>query len=503
MRKKMSQKLLSAVLAAGMIVGLAACGNDGAGATTTTTDTTGTDTTTTDVTDTTDVAEVEVEDEDVNPYTVITDDAGNPIDLGGMEILIRDWWSTPVDEWTEPEINTEYQEEVAEYHKWLTETYNFTVKQVGISDWASTPQDFVDYSSSGGDENNYVFTVYDCAAITSAVNTGLAYDLNTIDCLDLSRVKYQTNHVAENYTYGDSIYAMYAGASEPRCGMYFNKKVLEDAGIDPDSIYDMQANGTWTWEAWEDLLAHVQRDTNNDGELDVFGMCANESVMTEQAVYSNGSEFVGRDADGKYVLKLQDDATIQALEWCVNIYNVYDDHDEPDANWDYYMNEFKSGVVAFFPEHAYAASGTKNILSDVTDFEIGFVFFPKGPNAKNDTYVNCWTNNPCMIPACYDEERAAKIAFAYDLWTDTPAGYDEDYLDLSNYRAGTFDARALEETIPAMAKAEHGMLTYHGMIPDLQFGPEFSWSINVGATVSEVVEGAASVWQAYIDAANK
>ena len=30
---------------------------------------------------------------DEEDYTVITDENGDPIDLGGMDIVIRDWWS--------------------------------------------------------------------------------------------------------------------------------------------------------------------------------------------------------------------------------------------------------------------------------------------------------------------------------------------------------------------------------------------------------------------------
>ena len=50
-----------------------------------------------------------------------------------------------------------------------------------------------------------------------------------------------------------------------------NKTVLKDAGIDPETIYDMQLNGEWTWDAWVDIMKEVQRDTDNDGQNDVFG----------------------------------------------------------------------------------------------------------------------------------------------------------------------------------------------------------------------------------------
>ena len=47
-------------------------------------------------------------------YTVITDENGDPIDLGGMEIVIRNWWSPD-----EPAAPTnDYEEEREYYREW-------------------------------------------------------------------------------------------------------------------------------------------------------------------------------------------------------------------------------------------------------------------------------------------------------------------------------------------------------------------------------------------------
>ena len=174
-------------------------------------------------------AEEEASDE-YDPYQVITDADGNPIDLGGMDIIIRNWGSGDP---TEPQ--NEYEEALKDYRDWIQETYNFTIKEQAISDWGSTPTDFVDYATTGGDEN-YVFILRDDPAITSAMANGLMYDLSTLDCLDFNDVKFQRNLLHKQYSKGDSIYAMFAGYSEARTGVYFNKRILSDAGIDPESL---------------------------------------------------------------------------------------------------------------------------------------------------------------------------------------------------------------------------------------------------------------------------
>ena len=425
-------------------------------------------------------------------YTVITDENGDPVDLGGMEIIIRNWWSP--EEAAEP--TNDYEEARDEWREWAQETYNFSIRELAISDWTSTPADFVDYATTGGDEN-YIWVLRDDPAITSALSSGLMYDLSTLDCLDFSKPKFQRNKLHEQYSKGDAIYAMYAGYSEPRTGVYFNKRLLNDAGIDPETIYDMQADGTWTWEAFEDVMSKVQRDIDNDGVIDVYGMTLNEGNMTTAAVFSNGGSYIGKNEDG-YYYNLEAPETLEALEWTVDMFNKYDLPDPEGAEWDYYKEAFINGMAAFMPEDEYAGT-PGNFLQDMED-EVGFVMFPKGP--KKDDYINVWSNNPVAIPACYDEEKAWKLAFAYDLFTEQPAGY-EDYQDLSAARSGIFDLRAVDETIVMMMDEDHGTIAYHGLIPGLNLGEDFVWNIAPGAVVSEQVEAIRETWKSYVDEANQ
>ncbi len=490
MKKQLANKAIAVATITAMSAGLVACNNSGdagnndqapAG------DSTGTQEQASN-----DATDAPAEEE--GPQ-VITDENGNPIDLGGMEIVVRDWWSP--EEPAEP--SNDYEESLDEYREWIQETYNFKIKQVAISDWGTTPQDFVDYVTTGGDDVNYVFIVRGDAAIVSAMSNGLMYDLATLDCLDFTQDKYMKNLIHEQYAKGDSIYAMSAGIAEPRTGVYFNKRLLTEAGIDPESVYDMQADGTWTWDKFEELMAKCQRDTDNDGIDDVYGLTLNEGVMTTAAVFSNGGSYVGKDADGLYTYNLEAPETQEALEWAVDMYNKFDNHDPEGAEWDYYKEEFVQGHAAFMVEDEYAGT-PGNFLADMED-EVGFVMFPKGP--KMDTYVNVWSNNPACIPGCYDADRAWKIAFAYNLYTEAPEGYEDYNGFLSTARQGVFDERAIDETITMMSESEHGTVAYHDMIPNLKLGEELVWSIGPNADVAALTEAIADTWKAYIDEANK
>ena len=518
MKRALTKKVTAAITLAAMTMSAVGCGatSNGGDATTATSTEATEDTTATETTDeaasTEDAADADADAETADAedagdteeaesseggdlYEVKTDADGNPIDLGGMEIIIRDWWSGDP---TEPA--NDYEEAQQEYRDWAQETYNFTIKQQAISDWGSTPADFVDYATTGGDEN-YIWILRDDPAITSAISSGLMYDLSTLDCLDFSKDKFQRNLLHEQYGKDGHIYAMYAGYSEPRTGVYFNKRLLTEAGIDPESIYDMQADGTWTWDAFEDLLSKVQRDTDNDGVIDVYGMTLNEGVMTTEAIFANGGDIVGKDASGKYTYDLESPETLEALEWTVKIFSNYDaEKANPEgAEWDYYKEQFLNGQAAFLVEDEYAGC-PGNFLEDMTD-EVGFVMFPKGPKGKN--YINVWTNNPVAIPACYDADKAWKLAFAWDLWTNQPEGYEDFNGNISTARNGIFDTRAVDETITMMTQPEYGTIAYHGMIPNMSIGSDFIWNITPDCVVSEQVEAIADTWKAYIDEANK
>lgn len=487
MKSKMFKKLMAASLATVMSVGLLACGGEKAPEATATP-------APQDSNNTTPSDPATTPDDPVESSTALIDPAtGKPYDLGGMEIIVRDWWSNP-----DQEPANEFQQAKADYIDEIEATYNFTITQMAISDWGSAPADFVDYVTTGGDDQNYVFILREDPATTSAMAQGLMYDLSTLDCLDFSEAKFQSNKLHQQFSTGDKIHCMYMGYSEPRTGMYFNKRLLREAGIDPESIYDMQADGTWTWDAWTDMMAKVQRDIDSDGVIDVYGFDANYGVPVSAAVYSNGSEYVGME-NGKYVYKFEDPATVEALNWMVDCFKNYVLVRPADAQWDYYKQGFQNGECAFMPEDAYCGNegGWLKEMTDAQNGDVGFVMFPKGP--QGDDYTNCWSNNPCAIPGCYDADRAWKIAFAYNLYTDDVPGY-ENYVDFSQYRNGIFDFRAIDETLTMMISK--GMVTYHGLIPSLDMGEPFLWKFNGGTDVTAVLEGIRVPYNEYIDAAN-
>lgn len=428
-------------------------------------------------------------------YTILRDENGNVYDLGGMEIVLRDWWTNPDQV---EENKSAYDEAREEYLEWIQTTYNFTFVQKAISDWGSTPEDFANYVIGGGSDENFLFILRAGAEFVSAMNNNLMYDLTTLDCLDFSEYKWR-NRTHEMASVGNAVYGMSGEYPEAKGGMYFHKAVLESAGISAQDIYDLQENMQWTWDKFAEICEKVHADTDNDGVVDRYAMANFSACWYPEAVFSNGGHFIARDAEGNLYNDLESETTLEALNWALDMWDKYDGHSyyPEDATWDYWLTAFKEGKAAFMADEAYRAGQMREEDGMVGEF--GFVCFPMGP--KMTDYANVWSNNPVCIPSCYDKDKAWKLAFAYNLWTEPVPGFDEDAAFKYNYYKSFRDTESVDLTIARLET--NGYLTYHGFVPGIDLGPDLYWAINKDNTPAQQAETIRPVWASFLEELKK
>lgn len=424
-----------------------------------------------------------------SPYpgvSILRDAKGKVFNLGGMEIIIADWWSpTEV-----PEPTNAQEEATAEYRAWIQSTYNFTIKQVGVTSWGSSPEFFTNFATNGGPEN-YVYIIRQ-SAIAAPMKNGLFYNLATLKSINLNDDKW-VDTITKLTTVGDKIYGMRAEDPEPKMGLYFNKRMLQEAGINPESLYDMQAKGTWTWAEFEKICAKVTRDTNNDGVNDVYALTSFSKNFFNTVVASNGGTFIGRDANSKFFNATKSDAFLEAMNWGSNIIRKYELPAPEGASWNYSFASFRNGEAAMQVAAVYEAG---NIQAMTDDY--GFVCFPKGPKMKD--YVNVWDDNVYVIPACYEPERAEKIAFAYNLYTEPTPGWDGEDDWKIFYENRYRDSRAIDDTIAILRK--NGVVWYETLVPAIDTGDIIYQVYGGWATPAEKIEEVATKWQPFLDEAN-
>ena len=413
-------------------------------------------------------------------------------DLEGMKIIVADWWSNSNGlQSVEPQNERDAADK--NFRKFLMEEYNMDIDQYGIDDWGTHPETVANFCTTGGEEN-YVF-VADSRSISAGLKAGLFYDLNKIKSVDWNAAKWDKT-INAKMTKGNSLYGVRHLAPEPRYGLFYNKRLLKEAGIDPEKPYDLQKAGEWTWDAWEEMLKATTRDLDNDGIPDTYGMAHNTSYICHMAVESNEGKLIVKDANGNYVLNFLDDKCVEAMNWINQMGVLYQKPQPEGSNWDWFMSAFVNGEIAFCCEQQYMMSNWAN-----NPDEWGFVNFPYGPSNASKINYTMHDDWVFVIPGCYDDARAEKIAQAFDLWSDDTPGYDDPDAWKESYYSLAKDTRAVDETLQMQRDNPNAII--HGMISGLEWGNVF-WGIYPwGGSYVEACEAQKASFQGLIDEQNR
>ena len=411
------------------------------------------------------------------------------LDFGGQTVYIYDWWSSG-ERVAEPDADLA---KTYAYRDWLEETYNVKLVEIALSDWAGNPTELANMVMNG--DNSKLCIIAIAADFTGAP---LANDLFMPWTIDLSADKWNDAAIS-SMTKGGKVYGVQTGANEPRHMLYFNKRVLSEAGIDPETIYDMQADGTWTWDKLVELMDQVQRDIDNDGVIDIWGMTGNNDDLTLECVFSNGGTFFDFNDEGKLVITANSQNTLDGLQMRKDIHDTYCPPTPEGASWDWYKDFWKQGTTAFRVGSTWEGFNDNAEMADMAD-EWGAVMFPKGPAAEDYCYYVI--PNVYGIPNVYDEATSLKIQQIYDLYTNPTPGVDDEDAWIGNKYNYT-DERAVDETYAMMREgyATDNKTFLLGSVNDV-LGPSLMWGPIDSMTPAEAVEAATPVWQDLCDIYN-
>ena len=480
--QKIAKRALSVMLVLALSISmLTACGkkvdDSNAPATTPGETTTNTDTSSNDT-------------EEATPTEVAEEE---PIDLGGMEIIVGDWWSPQ----ETPEPRNQKEEDTLAYRNEVMKKYNFTIKQVGITDWGGM-QELFTTSVMADDPAAQVFLL-GWGWIAQPMANGLLYDLSTLKSFDFTEDKW-IKYIIDLMTFGGSVYGMASGTPEPKLGVFWNKRLFKEAGLDPDLPYDLQANGEWTLEKYEELCKLLTRDTNNDGTIDTYAQASFSVDYLRGALTIFNAKFIGKEENDKFFNATADPNFLAGAQWGISLIQKGYEMPAPEgSNWDWFIAAFHDAKVAMTWAEQYKC-GTWEDMAD----DWGFVLPPrKDANTPHTIYFN---DNIAVIPSCYDAETAEKIAFAYNLFTNPTPGYEDDKDSWKDsYYTRFRDERAVDETLALMFSKD--VLICNDVQPFVygtDTGPDFYWdTYALAKTPAEKIEELTTKWETLIADANK
>ena len=422
------------------------------------------------------------------------------LDFGGKTVYIYDWWSNDdVDHSTRVADPDEDTVLLYEYRDWLEATYNVKIVNTAWDKggWQESPQELANMANAG-QADELCLIVIDPNFAGGPLANGLLEPW----VIDMDGEQWLTS-VSDLMTKDGKIYGVFAGFQEPREEIFFNKKVLEDAGIDYNEIYELAKNKEWTWAKFEEYMDKVQQDTDNDGIYDIWALTGNGDRLFRGCVYGNGATLFDMDENGKLVISADSDACLKAIkqrqDWDRFMPQKADF--APDGEWNWFEGFWKQGTTAFFVGQNYEGFGDENCLMRSCDFDWGAVPFPMGPDA--DDYLYAAVNNIVCIPAkCYDAETVKMLEQIYALYTYPTPGVDRQS-EMIGDKYTFADDDAVDVTFVGLSDPSHavGNKTYLLGDENTVLGSTLMWNLGSGSP-AEIIEGAREVWQFRCDVFN-
>lgn len=168
----------------------------------------------------------------------------------------------------------------------------------------------------------------------------------------------------------------------------FNKSLVASAG-DYD-LYQLTREKKWTWDVYRTIAKAVTKDTDGDGVPDIWGTGA--TAWGQEAI-SNGVEFIGQNAEGKWVCTINTPAGIRALQF------LYDMNYGDGTRWDAPSSgearqAFAEGKICFnWAAMNHINGPTQTIYNSNHDY--GIVPMPLGPDATE--YVAMHNDNDLLV----------------------------------------------------------------------------------------------------------
>ncbi|KRG11748.1 ABC transporter substrate-binding protein [Lederbergia galactosidilytica] len=287
-------------------------------------------------------------------------------------------------------------------------------------------------------------------------------------------------HYTDNYSqFEGKGYGFRAGILGASSGIFYNRTLMDSLGISPIQGYVNEDN--WNWETFIEVAKKANKDTNNDGKLDTWGL-ATASLLV-QALAANDANLAVENKQN-----LEDQKTIEALNFLSQLATEDVARPTEGGDWTEPAQFFREGNTLMYAGSDYEMN---SFNEDMPDYDIGFLPFPKGPSAKGYSSHNTIPNY-LTIPKTV--EHPEQLLYIYEKMNDIESIYDypqqNTFETLFSNEEDIENAKMAGETINVIDKED--------AYPNLPFY-DFQGEILEGTSVTTVVEKYKEPFQSAID----
>ncbi|MBM7582113.1 ABC-type glycerol-3-phosphate transport system substrate-binding protein [Caldicoprobacter guelmensis] len=290
---------------------------------------------------------------------------------------------------------------------------------------------------------------------------------------------FNQKYTKEFFQYKGKGYA-FSNAADMATGIIYNKTLMKKLGLKPLQQYVDEDK--WTWDTFIEVAKSANRDTDNDGKIDTWGLAS--GGFLEQALAANETDLVAGDKQN-----LDDPRVIEALNFISRLHTEGVPRPSEGGDWREPRNFFVQGNTLMYAGADWEIGGLKN---DMPDYELGFLPFPKGPSASG--YHACEPLVQAIaIPKAVSNAR--ELVYIWEKIYDIPDELREEYPNQNWYESLFED----EADINNLRMAAAGMrITDRASYPSLPYW-DFLGELTSGVSVSTLIEKYKAPFQAAID----
>ena len=213
---------------------------------------------------------------------------------------------------------------------------------------------------------DYDFMMVSGNSIIQAEVNAYLYDVTKMKYIDLEQPWWWKDAMDElsidgkiyNYLVGDMMLTCYNGMS----AMYYNKTIYENAFGDPDELYTMVNDKTWTFDKFCELCESAYVDVNGDStkdEGDTYGFLYGNTKQENDIHFLIGFDIpmYYRNDDGTVTLDMNTERMLTAIEKMTKLYQENTGVKAAGVNYAGCIDLFAEGNILFQPGRLGAATG--------------------------------------------------------------------------------------------------------------------------------------------------
>lgn len=390
-------------------------------------------------------------------------------DLGGKTIRLVSWYDEI------PTGDSPDGMQAVENLERLQEKHNFTLEMVTI-DYGEY-RDKVTSSIIAGTPVGEIIRVAKPWMIPTLTRQDLFWP---VDEYVKNENVFQLQYTTDFSQYNGRGYGFRIGVNGASGGVVYNRTLMNELGLEPLQKYVDEDN--WNWDTFIQVAKSANRDTDNDGVIDTWGLATNDILV--QALAANEATLV---KDGKETL--EDPKTVETLNFIHQLAVENVARPTEGGDWTEPRAFFAQGNVLMWVAQDYDYEGMKNDLPDV---DLGYLPFPKGPSASSYQTHN-------TIPNYYTIPRAATdnpeyLVYIIEKIHDIDSVYD--YKHQASFERMFHNEDDLNNARMAIQSMQ--LIEQADYYPNMRYY-EFVGELRDGVSVSTIIEKYKPVFQSAVD----